>query len=421
MDGRLWEYDDLKRSWSDRPAHLRIDAEPFAEGTFRRCYKAQLADGASRRNCVAKRWKDAGTPLGEIKKEAEMQFVAQRYAAVFNEASVAKVAFVPASVFQARSGAAYLLEEFLDGTYEKYNNNNGVVPKGPAAYDRMSAQAFSHFTLHHSRGRLLVCDLQGVPGRYTDPQIHGAGPGARFGPGDCGTAGIVAFLRSHKPRRPRPRPARPRPAASPLAPRPPPAAPPPRGRPALAGLKPKPLRPGALEGYIAEQALRMPADREGPRVPAGAPAGARAGAPRWAPRAALLKDNFLLLLKDRSGGALRAVVPLEHASVESDGDRTLVVSHRGHFRYILRARDAQDAAQWADAMLRARFSFLLTRAGDETRGEAPRRPRGRRARAWGAGAGAEKPAAAAAGAGAAERTHSTASASTGTSAEAVLS
>lgn len=33
-------------------------------------------------------------------------------------------------------------------------------------------QAFSHFTYCHSGGKLLICDIQGVGDKYTDPQIH---------------------------------------------------------------------------------------------------------------------------------------------------------------------------------------------------------------------------------------------------------
>ena len=48
-----------------------------------------------------------------------------------------------------------------------------------------------------SKGRVLVCDIQGVGCYFTDPQIHSV-DGDAFGSGNCGQAGIVAFFESHK-------------------------------------------------------------------------------------------------------------------------------------------------------------------------------------------------------------------------------
>ncbi|KAK3956950.1 kinase-like domain-containing protein [Pseudoneurospora amorphoporcata] len=39
-----------------------------------------------------------------------------------------------------------------------------------------AAQAFSHFTFERSRGRFLVCDLQGVGNTMTDPAVHTLDP-----------------------------------------------------------------------------------------------------------------------------------------------------------------------------------------------------------------------------------------------------
>ena len=48
-----------------------------------------------------------------------------------------------------------------------------------------------------SKGRVLVCDIQGVGCYFTDPQIHSV-DGDAFGSGNCGQDGIVAFFESHK-------------------------------------------------------------------------------------------------------------------------------------------------------------------------------------------------------------------------------
>jgi len=62
--------------------------------------------------------------------------------------------------------------------------------------DRKTAQAFSHFTYDASQGQILICDIQGVQGIYTDPQIHTVN-GKGFGSGNLGHTGIRAFLLRH--------------------------------------------------------------------------------------------------------------------------------------------------------------------------------------------------------------------------------
>ena len=59
-------------------------------------------------------------------------------------------------------------------------------------YIRMTPQAFSHFSWHHTGGRKLVMDVQGVGDIYTDPQIISA-EGGRYGIGglDSGISGAV--------------------------------------------------------------------------------------------------------------------------------------------------------------------------------------------------------------------------------------
>lgn len=58
---------------------------------------------------------------------------------------------------------------------------------------RNTPQAFSHWTLQHSQGRFLVCDIQGVGDVWTDPQIHTSEERPDFGVGNCFQKGIDQF------------------------------------------------------------------------------------------------------------------------------------------------------------------------------------------------------------------------------------
>ena len=62
------------------------------------------------------------------------------------------------------------LEPYLEGPYVKHSDNMGHdlgASEVPAA--------FSWFTYAAPGGSLVVCDVQGVGARFTDPQVHSRG------------------------------------------------------------------------------------------------------------------------------------------------------------------------------------------------------------------------------------------------------
>jgi len=97
------------------------------------------------------------------------------------------VDFVPAYVFELvdRPGRPLIgAEEFIEGVFEKHNNNVGGTVGG-VQEERATPNAFSHYTWEASNRSILVCDIQGVGDTYTDPQIHTVS-GKGFGRGNLG-------------------------------------------------------------------------------------------------------------------------------------------------------------------------------------------------------------------------------------------
>ena len=133
-----------------------------------------------------------------------------------------------------------LVEEELEGRFTKWNNNAGAVKSWSACKNKASAggalgigtmalleedeeededeedsapiqtedvpQAFSHFTYEHSKGKKLVCDLQGIWNPddgfvLTDPVVHyvsSRGKKHKNGATDKGLEGVKRFFGTHE-------------------------------------------------------------------------------------------------------------------------------------------------------------------------------------------------------------------------------
>eukprot|EP01012_Entosiphon_sulcatum_P053516 TRINITY_DN7363_c1_g2_i2.p1 TRINITY_DN7363_c1_g2~~TRINITY_DN7363_c1_g2_i2.p1 ORF type:complete len:340 (+),score=66.36 TRINITY_DN7363_c1_g2_i2:228-1247(+) len=159
--------------------------------------------------CVAKLSGNPTDPKCVYFRQAEMQHQCGQLADQYNNAKPpppTKIEIIPAWVVEFKKRAhpngkpgeklAMLCEPFLRGHYQKHNNNMGYVNTKRC---RRTPHAFSHFTHHWSKGRLIVVDIQGVGDRYTDPQIHSdTDEGLVYGPGDLGREGILLFFASHQ-------------------------------------------------------------------------------------------------------------------------------------------------------------------------------------------------------------------------------
>ena len=154
------------------------------------------------------------------------------------------VSYLPTSIYGCYHGIDHwgypegkiwvLVEAELEGKFTKWNNNAGAV-RGPAAAGASSSlgigsmgileeedeedeeaaapielnevpQAFSHFSYEHSRGKQLVCDIQGVWNPedgfvLTDPVVHyvsSRGTKHKNGATDKGLEGVKRFFATHK-------------------------------------------------------------------------------------------------------------------------------------------------------------------------------------------------------------------------------
>ena len=63
------------------------------------------------------------------------------------------------------------VENLIEGNYKKYNNNAGWFNPEDSLVNQ-TAQAFSHFSWQFTKGYMIIVDLQGTYGVFTDPEMH---------------------------------------------------------------------------------------------------------------------------------------------------------------------------------------------------------------------------------------------------------
>eukprot|EP01063_Lacrimia_lanifica_P038308 TRINITY_DN810_c1_g1_i1.p1 TRINITY_DN810_c1_g1~~TRINITY_DN810_c1_g1_i1.p1 ORF type:complete len:417 (+),score=139.49 TRINITY_DN810_c1_g1_i1:72-1322(+) len=194
---KRWQREDTKVKWT---------TTPVGKGGMRDCclvWEAD-ADGSDPHQMIGKVFqKDVqNASIEDYMDEAITQTVADTYAQKFNKMGIkmegSKISFLSCFVVKLKrrgaNGAAvvFTMEPMLRGAYEKHNNNYGEVYT-----DNPIAETFSHFTFEASNRKLLICDIQGVGGMYTDPQIHTLS-GQDYGLGNMGKKGIDKWIAAHK-------------------------------------------------------------------------------------------------------------------------------------------------------------------------------------------------------------------------------
>ena len=189
--------------------------QPFSEGAQNIVYHAR-EDGSGKKLVVkeSKFQRPLEVRESQYLTAVHIYGVANHYAKLFNDEkprNVPEIYFIEVKFCQQRkivNGSficmPYIYEQYMEGTYLKYNTNCGWVNPEVSHYSH-AAQAFSHYTWVKSGKQLIVCDLQGVTKSnkifLTDPAIHckeymQLQP--KNGGNNLGPPGIKIFFASHK-------------------------------------------------------------------------------------------------------------------------------------------------------------------------------------------------------------------------------
>jgi len=191
-------YDAKKGKWCHTATIVIVEQTPFAEGAMRKAYRMRdLSQEGALSFMVAKVFRDPNEDRTSYFKDVEMQMQVKELAERFNRRNPPKkVDFVTSYVYELVDRPNKQIcsaEYFIDGKFEKHNNNYGYINDDT---ERNTPQAFSHFSYEDSGGTMIVVDIQGVGDVYTDPQIHTL-DGQGYGRGNLGIEGVNKFFSTH--------------------------------------------------------------------------------------------------------------------------------------------------------------------------------------------------------------------------------
>ena len=161
--------EDLQKGFTIDPPSInitfKIASDPFAEGE--KCLVYHGFDVTGDRKIVLKKYKREGQEFNSLDcymRELKVRTIVNTYVQSFNDnklkpSTALQVTVHPVEIIQCEgSQQVYMMESFLSGNIEKYNNNAGIVSYKAEESDVM--QALSHYSWVESGKSLLICNLQ---------------------------------------------------------------------------------------------------------------------------------------------------------------------------------------------------------------------------------------------------------------------
>ncbi len=187
-----------------------FDLQPFDEGRFRYAYKGEYTAPPDKRGkkCVVKKMKASYTwKPTDWDETQQILDTSKELADGFNKycSTNRPVKFVDMEVVQVTNVEDYsqvrlqeyvTVEEYIPGDYIKWCNNYGAIDTRST-----SMPAFVHWSWAHTKGEIMIADLQGVRNDdayiLTDPCLLSGTHGGKYGCTDMGIEGMAMFFLSH--------------------------------------------------------------------------------------------------------------------------------------------------------------------------------------------------------------------------------
>lgn len=188
-------YDYEKHDWNHSDVEVEINRKSFSQGALRSAHVMRIKGDTEK--YVAKFFIDMYEPAKQYYDDVIMQMEAKHYAKRFSEETGLQVDFIDVFVicFTDQTGKSHtcVAEKFVEGKFEKFNNNDGWD-----SGKRNTPDAFSHYTWKKSANKMIICDIQGIGNLWTDPQILTVRNTSRYGRANIKMRGISKFLANHR-------------------------------------------------------------------------------------------------------------------------------------------------------------------------------------------------------------------------------
>lgn len=180
---------------------------PFAEGGFRWVAKGVYTEGERKGQACVCKWFKTGIVFESTFWEEDVKASAKALEIVeaFNKVKAVdkQIRINVPGVWKflegsgERTGSRFLCEPFIEN-YQKFNSSSGWKDESGPWPQVM--QALSHFSYHITKGKYVLCDLQGGVYRnfvvLTDPVVLSTTQ--EFGVTDLGPDGISSFFNEHQ-------------------------------------------------------------------------------------------------------------------------------------------------------------------------------------------------------------------------------
>lgn len=197
--GDLKSIKSQKIAFKEENYEIFLSERPFTKGQTRYAY-AVILGGSKKYVAKASVFNDAEKNTYEYHKNLiETQVIASYLAKMFSKElpNEKEISFI--SVYLLIVGRRYfIIEEFLDGKFEKWTSNSGIINSESYA---STLDAFSHWTYDATDEYLVVTDLQGFKTDHqyflTDPAISSLDY-ERFSYKNLGKQGIKRYFESHQ-------------------------------------------------------------------------------------------------------------------------------------------------------------------------------------------------------------------------------
>jgi hypothetical protein len=199
---------------------LSLRRVPFAQGSFREAYVANVLSGLPVAKYVLKKYlKDKTDEITQLfgsleahtRKAVQLNALARNFA--LNMASEVPClefgsTFRYSKVYYSVLNEEYVtLEKYLEGPFQKIINNDGEIclqAEDEPSEIVLKAEAFVHYSYVQSKKQLMVTDIQGVGYQLCDPEIASTGltdpkdDAVFFCIGNLSTEAIGNFFANHR-------------------------------------------------------------------------------------------------------------------------------------------------------------------------------------------------------------------------------